>query len=148
MTHETNPERLREAILNSGVTGLPANETYTALRQRGYSRSQADLAVTRAARNGTCKLSRHEVRYDGDGFMITPVPWDEGGKRIQDEDAGLLTLTPGSMITISWSGELRTVICDRITSDGAVIRDLTEDEQLDLDREAYDEFLAAQRETP
>jgi hypothetical protein len=52
------------------------------------------------------------------------------------------------MITISWSGELRTVICDRITSDGAVIRDLTEDEQLDLDREAYDEFLAAQRETP
>jgi hypothetical protein len=52
----------------------------------------------------------------------------------------LFTLKPRDLITISWSGELRTVTCDRITADGAVIRDLTEEEQDDLDEQAYQEF--------
>lgn len=60
----------------------------------------------------------------------------------------LFTLGPGDLMTISWSGEPRTVTCDRIEDGRAVIRDLTEDEQLDLDRQAYDEYLAARREAP
>lgn len=58
----------------------------------------------------------------------------------------LFTVKPGVMLTIEWSGELRTVICGRINEEGAVIRDLTDDEQDDLDRQAYDEFEAMRRE--
>jgi hypothetical protein len=60
----------------------------------------------------------------------------------------LFTLKPGDLMTISWSGELRTVTCDRITPDGAVIRDLTGSEQDELDRQAYDEYRAQRREAP
>lgn len=52
----------------------------------------------------------------------------------------LFTLKPGDLMTISWSGEERTVTCDRITADGAVIRDLTGEEQDNLDERAYQEF--------
>lgn len=54
----------------------------------------------------------------------------------------LFTLKPGDLMTISWSGEERTVTCDRITADGTVIRDLTDEEQDDLDRQAYEDFQA------
>lgn len=52
----------------------------------------------------------------------------------------LFTLGPGDLITISWSGELRTVTCDRIENGKAVIRDLTDEEQDNLDEQAYPEF--------
>lgn len=54
----------------------------------------------------------------------------------------LFTLKPGDLMTISWSGEERTVTCDRIEDGGAVIRDLTEAEYDDLDRQAYEDFQA------
>jgi hypothetical protein len=60
----------------------------------------------------------------------------------------LFTLRPGDLMTISWSGETRTVTCDRITPDGAVIRDLTEEEQDDLDEQAYQEFRQRCEEGP
>lgn len=60
----------------------------------------------------------------------------------------LFTLRPGGMMTISWSGELRTVTCDRIEDGGAVIRDLTEAEHGELDRQAYAEFMQRKAEAP
>ena len=88
MTHEMSPRLEREMLQAGGLTGMTADETYRALRRRGYSQGQADLAAERAplADGGTYRLSRHQVRYTEDGFMITPVPWDDGGARIQDEE--------------------------------------------------------------
>lgn len=42
--------------------------------------------------------------------------------------AELFTLKPGDLIQLEWSGEVRAVVCDRITEEGAVIRDLSAEE--------------------
>ena len=143
---------------------------YLDLRYRGYPGTLAALAVDRAGQDGEYGLARHKVTASGDGeFRIVPVPWPDGGPRPadigqppaalplspepgitgQDErDGGLFTLKPGNLMTISWSGELRTVTCDRIENGGAVIRDLTDEEQDDLDEQAYQEFRLRCGETP
>jgi hypothetical protein len=63
------------------------------------------------------------------------VRWANADHR---DPGALLTVGRGDTITIWWSGEPRTVICDRITRNGAVLRDLTRAEQ--------DRLGAAERE--
>jgi len=59
-----------------------------------------------------------------------------------------VTVQAGSLLTISWAGELRTVICAGTGPGGMLLRDLTADEQDALDRqqEAGDEMR--RREAP
>lgn len=58
---------------------MNTTETYAALLTRGYSASQADLAMTRALTRGRWDLSRHIVSHDGEGYRVTPLPWDGDG---------------------------------------------------------------------
>lgn len=63
------------------------------------------------------------------------------------DNAVHFTLTHGTMITIQWSGELRTVIVD--TSSGQpILRDLTDAEQQEIEREMAAEEDARWREVP
>lgn len=51
----------------------------------------------------------------------------------------LCTLSDGDLITIHWSGQLRTVAV-AITDSGVVLRDLTDDEEAQLEDEQWCAF--------
>jgi hypothetical protein len=71
---------------------------------------------------------------DAWGYWLTTEGLAEARKaapkpaRLTVPAGALLVLQPGDLITLSWSGRLRTVTCDRIIPGGAVIRDLTDAE--------------------
>lgn len=131
-----------DAAEHGQQTGLTRDAALHRMQDLGCDPRDALTAIrmTVHSADGIVVINGIRVSYaEGYGYAVErgpgPVPPD-----------ALFTVKPGVMLTIEWSGELRTVICDRITEYGAVIRDLTEAEQLDLDRQAYDEFLAAKRE--
>jgi hypothetical protein len=58
------------------------------------------------------------------------------------------TVQAGDLLTISWSGELRTVICGGLGPGGMLLRDLTACEQTELERQQDAEDEARRREAP
>ena len=70
-----------------------------------------------------------------------PAP-EQAGPRVH------FTVQAGSLLTISWAGELRTVICAGTGPGGMLLRDLTADEQAELERQQDAGDEARRREAP
>lgn len=137
--------------LVSAVAGLLAAADYGNMGDLemppGMQQARRELCVLLGVTRND--VPRHAIEmmlyaalYPG-SVQVADLKADPG--HIPVPDGALLVLQPGDMITISWSGELRTVTCDRVLPGGAVLRDLPEAEEdaLETSHASIENFRAS-----